>query len=234
MLVDSLGYFRRGEHGETAFLTGAILSFLLAILLEFRLFPFVTLAVVPGVALVGYFSRILVTSADGAVEPPPLSVSRTLVVELLAAGVRTSVVAGLFLLVPIGLLVATIRGALSAAGAGSMESGITTGIYVGSIVVLFTTLAFAYLVPAAVVIESRQTIRAAFRSGELRHLVGHAAYFHAWAVGLAVTGIGLSIALGAAGISVIGPALAIFVALYTISTACHLIGRGCARATKRR
>lgn len=232
MLGASLGYFRRGEHGERAFLTGAICSFLLAICLELRVLPYVAVAVVPALLLVGYLDRILTTSADGSTDPPPISFSRSSLRALLGEGLRAAAIAGLFFLVPTILLGITVRGALSAGGTGSIASGMAPQLAAGSMIALFTALAFAYLAPVAVVAAHR-SLREAVRPTTLVPVGVHAAYFYAWTTAFALTGVGLAIAIGVADVPLVGPALGVFVAFYTVATACHLLGRGCALASSR-
>jgi hypothetical protein len=229
MLVEALSYFRRGDHAEGAFLTGAILSFSVAILLELGLLVATLLAAVPAVALSGYFARVLATSADGETAPPAFSFST----RLLRDGLTALGVAGAYLLVPTLLLLVTVGGALSAGATDPLAFPTSVRIYAGSAVASFTALAFAYLAPAAVaVVLQRGSLRAGFGSG-VTSLAGHAAYFYAWTLALALAAFGTFVAAALAGIPVVGRALAVFVGFYVVATATHLVGRGCARATVR-
>ena len=226
----ALGYFRRGETGERAFLVGAILSFAFAILVEIGLLVTTILAVVPAVALVGYFARVLASSADGATAPPAFSVSR----RLLRDGLLAAVVAGSYLLVPAVVLAGTVGGALSRAVAAP-QTVPAIQFYAGSVVVLLTALGFAYLAPAAVVLAlRRRSLRAGFARDDIGSIVSHAAYFYAWTVALGLLAVGVLVATWLAGVPVVGPALAVFVGFYTLATATHLVGRGCVKATSGR
>lgn len=227
MLVEALAYFRRGENGERAFLAGAILSFSVAILLELATLVTTLLATVPAIALAGYFAQVLATSADGETAPPVFSFST----QLLQDGLLAIVVAGAYLLIPTLALGFTVGGALSIDATGTLSFPVTMRFYVGSAVVLFTVLAFVYLAPAAVVVALRDgSLRAGFGFADIRSLVGHAAYFIAWVLALAVIAFGALLASGLAVVPVVGPALAVFVGFYAATTATHLVGRGCAKA----
>lgn len=230
MLAEALTYFRRGDHAEAAFLTGAILSFAVAILLELGLVVTTLLAAIPGVALAGYLARVLAASADGEAAPPTFSFSS----RLLRDGLLAVAVGGAYLLVPALVLVVTVGGALSTGGAAAMGSPSPVWIYAGSTVVLLTALAFAYLAPGAVAVALREaSIRAAVRPGTVASLAGRAAYFYAWTLAVVLVALGAFVARGLAGIPVVGRALAVFVGFYVVATATHLVGRGCAKAAGR-
>ena len=229
MLADALGYLRRGDHAERAFLVGAILSFSVAILLELGVLVATLLAAIPGVALAGYFARVLATSADGETAPPPFPFS----LRLLGDGLLALAIGGAYLLVPTLVLLLTIRGALSTDGTAALTFPTSIRIYAGSTVALLTALAVAYLAPEAVVAALREaSIRAAFRPGTIASFAGHAAYFYAWTLALVLAALGAFVAGGLAGIPVVGPAVAVFVGFYVVATATHLVGRGCAKATR--
>ncbi|GAB3415600.1 hypothetical protein GCM10027435_11980 [Haloparvum alkalitolerans] len=147
---------------------------------------------VPFVAVAGYLARMLAVASDGdrvaEAERPgwrPLG-------PLLADGVRLTATAVAYLAVPTVLAVVTLGGPLGRLDpSGTGEGGL---LLVGSTVTLFTALALAYPLPAALVAVARtRRLRAALD----RRLLGVATRDGGYLFAVLVGGAGLGLAAAA-------------------------------------
>ncbi|MFC7079765.1 DUF4013 domain-containing protein [Halorussus caseinilyticus] len=170
MLRESLSYPARTD--EETLLVGTIL--VVAVGLLARLGVLAALAVVPAVLLVGYVLAVLRATAESsggasadADAPPEFSDLRALAAD----GARALAVTVGYLLVPAAALAVTVGGA--SAGARPESLGTTTFVFGAGTVVLFVSLAFAYLLPAALVGVARTgELAAAMDRGRLRGVAG--------------------------------------------------------------
>ncbi|WP_276279150.1 DUF4013 domain-containing protein [Halorussus caseinilyticus] len=224
MLRESLSYPARTD--EETLLVGTIL--VVAVGLLARLGVLAALAVVPAVLLVGYVLAVLRATAESsggasadADAPPEFSDLRALAAD----GARALAVTVGYLLVPAAALAVTVGGA--SAGARPESLGTTTFVFGAGTVVLFVSLAFAYLLPAALVGVARTgELAAAMDRGRLRGVAGGSRYFVAWAAALLVGGVGLVLAGGLATLGRPGEVLALAVGFYAAVVVARLVGRG--------
>ncbi|WP_135852818.1 DUF4013 domain-containing protein [Halorussus salinus] len=239
MLGEALVYPVRGEEREETLLVGAILAVALGVLARLGLLG--VLAVVPAVLLAGYAQAVLRAStasgasaasggdtpASGGVagddELPGFGNYRTLAAD----GLRAVVVSVGYLLLPAALLVLTVGGA--GAGGRPESFGTTLFVFGAGTVVLFASLGFAYLLPAALAGVARtRTLGAALDRGRLFRSARSGGYFVAW-VAAAVTGVVFAVLLGSlAALGRPGEVAALALGFYALVVVARLAGRGVA------
>lgn len=216
MLREALSYPFRG--GEETLLVGVILAVSVGVLV--RLGVLAAVAVAPVVLLAGYALAVLRTSAEGEDAPPEFSDFRALADD----GLRAVVVSIVYLLVPGVVLAVTVGGA--GPGGGSPSFGATVFVYAAGTVVLFVSLSFAYLLPAALAeLARRGRLRAAFDPGPLRRIASDGGYFVGWVSALAVAAIAGALADALAAFGRAGELAALAVAVYALLVVARVIGR---------
>jgi hypothetical protein len=222
MLSEALTYPFRGENAEEALLVGVALAVAVGLLL--RLGVLAVLAVAPVVLLAGYalavFRESAETGGEGDDSPPQFSDFRALTAD----GVRALVVSVGYLFVPAVALALTVGGA--APGTRPATLGTTTFVLGAGTVVLFVSLAFAYLLPAALVGVARTgDLRSAVERGRLHRIVTDSRYFVGWVGALVVVGIagllfGVLRTFGRPG-----ELVALALGFYALVVAAQLLGR---------
>lgn len=228
MFREALTYPVRGDH-ETL-LVGVILS--LAVGLLARLGVLALLGVVPAVLLAGYgLAVVRATEESGGStaslredSPPRFGDFRALAGD----GIRALVVTVGYLLLPAIGLAVTIRGA--ATGGGPAGLGATVFVLGASTTVLLVSLAFAYLLPAALAGVARQgELSGAFDRGRLRRLASDGGYFVGWVWAL-VVGASAAVLLGSlTALGRPGEVAALALSFYALVVVARLLGRGVAR-----
>jgi hypothetical protein len=241
---EALTYPLRGDDAEQTLLVGVILSLAVGVLA--RLGVLALLALVPALLLAGYalaVVRATAESASGGLEstdeattkpaggasstadaPPRFSDFRALAAD----GARALVVAAGYLLVPTVALAVTVGGAAT----GGRPEGLGTTVFVfgAGTVVLVTSLAFAYLLPAALSGVARTGgLAEAVERERLGRLAGDARYFVGWVAALLV-GLSAVVVLGSlAALGRPGEVAALALSFYALVVVARLVGRGVAR-----
>uniref|UniRef100_UPI00138F03B7 DUF4013 domain-containing protein n=1 Tax=Halorussus amylolyticus TaxID=1126242 RepID=UPI00138F03B7 len=104
--------------------------------------------------------------------------------------------------------------------------GTTVVVFGGGTVVLFVSLTFAYLLPAALVeVARRGTLRAALEFGALGRTAFDAGYLLAWAAALALAGLSGALFGALAVLGRPGEVVALGVAVYAAVAVARLTGR---------
>jgi hypothetical protein len=228
MLSEALAYPVRGEDREETLLVGAILAVALGVLARLGLLAVV--ALVPAVLLAGYAQAVLratVESSGGtaaaADSPPPFRASPALAAD----GLRAVAVSVGYLLLPAALLVLTVGGA--GAGGRPESFGTTLFVFGAGTVVLFLSLGFAYLLPAALAGVARtRSLGAALDRGRLFRSARSGGYFVAW-VAAVVAGVVFAVLLGSlAALGRPGEVAALALGFYALVVVARLVGRGVA------
>jgi hypothetical protein len=190
----------------------------------------VWIPVLPYVFVAGYLVRVLSHTTSGgraALRDEAGAPRFDRPLTLLRDGVSAVVVAAVYLVVPVGILLVTVGGAvggdLSLAAAGT---GTQVGFLVGSTVTILVAGTVSYLVPAAVSLYALHgRVRAAFEWRSIRRAATDARYFYGVVAGLALATV--------AGVAV-GPlnrlALGFFLAFYAEVVVTALVGRAAADA----
>lgn len=209
---DAFSYPVRGERAERPFLATWV-AFLVAVVVP----------VLPVIPVVGYLVRLLVARGRGEDAPAFLASARA----LLRRGVGGSLVAAVYLAVPLVALLVTVYGAMEAGAGTGDDPGAALLFYGGSTAVLCLALAGAYLCPVALyAYGDERALRAAFRPGTLRAVGGHAAYFTRWVAGATVLAVAVGIAGATASVPRAGPVVATAAVAYGVLVAFGIIGRG--------
>lgn len=227
MLSEALAYPVRGEDREETLLVGAILAVALGVLARLGLLAVV--AIVPAVLLAGYAQAVLratVESSGGTAaddSPPTLRASPALAAD----GLRAVAVSVGYLLLPAALLVLTVGGA--GAGGRPESFGTTLFVFGAGTVVLFLSLGFAYLLPAALAGVARtRSLGAALDRGRLFRSARSGRYFVAW-IAAVVAGVVFAVLLGSlAALGRPGEVAALALGFYALVVVARLVGRGVA------
>lgn len=228
---EALTYPVRGEDAEQTLLVGVILA--LAVGLLARLGLLAVFALVPAVLLAGYALAVVRATAESAETggasttadaPPRFEDFRALAAD----GVRALVVAAGYLVVPAVALAVTVGGA--ATGGRPEGLGTTVFIFGAGTVVLVTSLAFVYLLPAALSgVARRGELAGAVERDRLGRLASDARYFVGWVAALMV-GASAVIVLGSlAALGRPGEVAAFALAFYALVVVARLVGRGVAQ-----
>jgi hypothetical protein len=214
-----LTYPVRGEDAEETLLVGTVLALATGLLV--RLDVLAALAVIPVSLLAGYVLAVLRESAADATRPPP---SFSDVRALATDGLRAMLVAVGYLVVPAVVLGVTVGGA--SGGVRPANLGTTAVVLGGGTVVLFLSLAFAYLLPAALAAVARSgRLRSAVAVGDLARTVTDARYFVGWVGALAVGAVAVLLFAALASLGRPGEVVAFAGGFYWLVTVTHLLGR---------
>ncbi|UPV74631.1 DUF4013 domain-containing protein [Halorussus limi] len=226
MLSEALTYPVRGEGREETLLVGAILAVAVGLLARLGVLAF--LALVPAVMLAGYAQSVLratVESPGGTAAAEDAPPAFRTVRALAADGLRALAVAGGYLVVPAAALLLTVGGA--SAGGRPDSLGITVFVFGAGTVVLFVSLGFAYLLPAALAGVARTgDLGAALDRGRLLGSARSGGYFLGW-VAAVVTGAIFVVTLGSlAALGRPGEVAALAGGFYALVVVARLFGRG--------
>ncbi|NHN59386.1 MULTISPECIES: DUF4013 domain-containing protein [Halorussus] len=225
MLREALTYPVRGEEADETLVVGAILAVAAGLLT--RLGVLAVLALVPVVLLAGYALAVVRESAASEGETPPTADAPPRFADfrgLAADGARALAVAVGYLFVPAAALAVTVGGA----GAGARPEAVGTTLFVfgAGTVVLFVSLSFAYLLPAALAgVAETGRLRSGVDRGRLIRSARDGRYFVGWVAalvvaGLAVVGLGSLAALGRPG-----EVVALAAGFYVVVVVARLVGR---------
>jgi hypothetical protein len=218
MITESLGYLRESDESYKTVFVGGILLL-------------VGFLVVPTFTVVGYLLRVLRRTGDGDDEAPVFADVDD-AIEMTIEGLKGTVVAVVYGLVP-ALVAAVVVGgslvALFAGGAGDSGSLVglgAGGLLVGGLVTFVLGLAAAYAIPAALAnVAEKGTIGAGFDIATLRDVLASGTYARGWLTGLAVVLLG-AILLGVLSIvPLLGTVVGVFVQFYFLVAAYYVIGQ---------
>lgn len=219
MFEDAINYPRRRDDALEIVLIGGILGILSVLIL-------------PGLVLVGYFIRVYRRVLAGEDEAPPGFGEWR---DLLGDGVRALLIGLGYLIVPMALLAVTV-GAAAAAIAISVATGGTVApevaVAVGGLAAMAALVAVGlllvawFLLPAAIAVFVRtDRMSAAFGLGTVVGVASDGTYVTAWVLALVVSLVG-SVVAGVLGATVVGAVLSPFVGFYVSVSMAYLYARG--------
>lgn len=233
MLGDAIEYPARGEDALTTVLVGGLLPVLatmigivgLALSVVLVGLAVLPLALLPGLALFGYYVAVLRRVTAGDPDPPRFHDWKRLLVDgvrFVAVSVAYAVPFVLFS----GAFLAVLAASESTVGAPIAETVAAVGAAVTALLAAGSLLAYTYLQPLALANLAREGgLRAAFDLSTLRKAGLSRAYGVAWLLGALVWIVGGALE-GALWIVVVG----LFVGFYADVARYYLYGRGLRRA----
>lgn len=233
MLGDAIEYPARGEDALTTVLVGGLLPVLSAmiglvglalsvVLVGLALLP---LALLPGLALLGYYVAVLRGATAGESDPPRFRNWKRLLLDGLRF-VAVSVAYAVPFVLLTGGFVAVVAASESAVGNPVAEAIATVGAVLTALLAAGSLLAYAYLQPLALANLAREgSLGAAFDLETLRRAGLSRAYAVAWLLGVLVW-IGGGALEGTLWVLVVG----LFVGFYADVARYYLYGRGLRRA----
>ena len=214
MITESINYLKDSENGAMTVLVGGLLTLL-------------SFLIVPAFFVTGYLVRVLDRTAEGETEAPSFDDWGALLVD----GVKSFVIALVYLIVPIALAAVFVGGGGGLIALGG-DSGVASafgalGILVGSILTLVVGLAIWYVLPAALAnFAQDRRMGSAFAFGEIAPVLRSGKYATAWLLGLLVIVVA-GIVGGALStiIPLIGGLAALFLSFYAQVMAFYIYGR---------
>lgn len=233
MLGDAVEYPARGEDALTTVLVGGLLPVLSAmigvvglalsvVLIGLVILP---LALLPGLALFGYYVAVLRGVTAGNPNPPRFRNWR----RLLADGVRfvaVSIAYAVPFAVLLGAFLAVVAASEVAVGDATAETVAAVGAVLTALLAAGSLLAYAYLQPLALANLAREDrLGAAFDRGVLREAGLSKAYAIGWTLAAIVWIVGGALE-GLLWVVVVG----LFVGFYADVVRYYLYGRGLRRA----
>ncbi|KYH26667.1 hypothetical protein HAPAU_17670 [Halalkalicoccus paucihalophilus] len=233
MLGDAIEYPARGEDALTTILVGGLLPVLSAmigfaglalsvVLVGLALLP---LALLPGLALFGYYVAVLRGVTAGGPDPPRFRDWKRLLTDgvwFVAVSVAYAVP---FVLLS-GAFLAVLAASESAVGNPVAEAVAAVGAALTALLAACSLLAYTYLQPLALANLAREGgLRAAFDLDTIRKAGISRSYAAAWLLGVLVWIVGGALQ-GTLWILVVGP----FVGFYADVARYYLYGRGLRRA----
>ncbi|MFC6904147.1 DUF4013 domain-containing protein [Halalkalicoccus tibetensis] len=233
MLGDAIEYPARGEDALTTVLVGGLLPVLatliglvgLALSVLLVGFAILPLALVPGLALFGYYVAVLRSTVAGDPDPPRFRNWKRLLVDGLRF-VAVSVVYAVPFVLLVGTFVAVVAASEAAVGDPAAETVAAVGAAVTALLAAGSLLAYAYFQPLALANLAREDrLGAAFDLGTLRTVGLTKTYAVAWLLAAVVWLVGGAIE-GTLWIVLVG----LFVGFYADVVRYYLYGRGLRRA----
>jgi len=223
MLRAALVYPLRGDHTESVYLNGLVLSFATALAAGL---PGVlaAVAVVPATPLAGYLGAVHRDGvADGSAPPAfgPLP-------ETVRRGVTVLAVAVAYLLPAAVVIAVTAVGASGAADPGGSLSFLGSfRLFAGSTAVLVVVLVALYLLPVGVgaALEAG-SVRAGVSPAALAGTATTGAYFTAYWVAVVVLGAAVGAAAALATLGRPAAAVGVVLTFHALVGSTHLLGRG--------
>lgn len=223
MLRAALVYPLRGDHTESVYLNGLVLSFATALAASL---PGVlgVAALLPATPLAGYLGAVYRDGvADGSAPPAfgPLW-------EAARSGVAVLAVAAAFLLPAAVVIAVTAVGASGAADPGGSLSFLgSVRLFAGSTAVLVVILVALYLLPVGVgaALEAGSA-RAGLSPAALAGTATTGAYFTAYWVAVVLLGAAVGTAAALATLGRPGAAVGVALTFHALVGATHLLGRG--------
>lgn len=233
MLGDAIGYPARGEDAFTTVLVGGLLPVLatliglvgLALSVLLVGFAILPLALVPVLALFGYYVAVLRSTVAGKPDPPRFRSWKRLLVDGLRF-VAVSIAYAVPFVLLVGAFVAVVAASEAAVGDPVAETIVAVGAAVTALLAAGSMLAYAYLQPLALANLAREDrLGAAFDLGTLREAGISRAYAVAWLLGAVVWFVGGAIE-GTLWVVLVG----LFVGFYADVVRYYLYGHGLRRA----
>lgn len=233
MLGDAIEYPARGEDAFTTVLVGGLLPVLATliglvglalsvVLIGLAILP---LALVPGLALFGYYVAVLRGVTAGEPDPPRFRNWQRLLLDGFRF-VAVSVAYAVPFVLLTGGFVAVVAASEAAVGDPVAETIAAVGAAVTALLAAGSLLAYAYLQPLALANLAREDrLGAAFDLGTLREAGLSKAYAVAWLLGAVVWFVGGAIE-GTLWIVLVG----LFAGFYADVVRYYLYGRGLRRA----
>jgi hypothetical protein len=229
MLGDALEYPTRGEDALTTILVGGLLPILsvlfglIGLALSVILIGLVILplALLPGLALFGYYVAVLRGTTAGDSDPPRFRAWK----RLISDGVRflaISIAYGIPFVILVGVFFAVLAASEATVGNATAETVAAVGTAITALVAVCYLLVYAYVQPLALANFAREDrLRAAFDLGVLREAGFSKAYALTWFFGALVWLVGGALE-GALWFVLIG----LFVGFYANVVRYYLYGRG--------
>jgi len=171
MIADGLSYPVSGDSVVGRLLIGSLLGF-------------ASVLVLPAFLLAGYLVRVLGSAAAGESVPPAFDDWG----KMFVTGLKATVVAFVYGLVPVGLVVLLVVTVLSGAAVGGDAGGLLAGVgLLGALFAVVASVLVYYLVPAALTnLAVEGEIGAAFDLGRLKTVLFSGDYLLAWLVPVAL------------------------------------------------
>lgn len=233
MLGDALEYPARGEDALTTILVGGLLPVLATmigfvglalsvVLIGLAILP---LALLPGLALFGYYVAVLRGVIGGDPDPPRFREWKRLIVDG-GRFVAVSLAYAVPFVLLSGAFVAVVAASEATTGDPALETVVAVSAVLLALLAAASLFAYAYLQPLALANLAREgRLRAAFDLGTLREAGLSKAYALAWALAALVWIVGGALE-GTLLILLVG----LFVGFYADVVRYYLYGRGLRRA----
>jgi len=219
MLSEAINYPRTGENYERTLAIGTVLT----------IFGFLLIPVLP---VLGYLLAVLRRTAKGEVDAPPVFEDwETLFVD----GIKVFVVGFVYSIIPAIVLTVFAGGAALAiaSGNGMGRAFGALGAFGGLLLALVLALAFAYLVPVALVrmaLDGR--IGSAFAFGEFVPVLTNGRYATGWLLALLVSLVVGAVASLLAAIPILGWIVTAIISFYAWMTVTYIYGTAYAAASE--
>lgn len=210
MISEAVGYLKESEDASRTVIVGGILT----------LFGFL---IVPLFAVAGYLVRVLDRTASGDDEAPVFEDWGELIVE----GVKASVIAFVYALVPMAVFLAFAVGGglLSATGSNALGTIGGIGVFIGMLLWLGLSLAAAYAAPAALAnFAEKRTLSAGFEVETMQRVLVDKTYATGWLTALLVIVAGGVVSSLLNVIPILGFIASAFVGFYVAVMAYYVIG----------
>lgn len=216
MLQEALGYPLAGERADEALVGGWVLYLLAGVV-----------PLVPLVPLLGYYVRVLGTSARRESGPPDIANPGGLILQ----GLVGTLVVSLYLAVPLAISLGTAGGLVQAPQPDSLLDVLV--VYAGGTLTLLVTVLFGYLLPAALAAYGfTGSVRSAVDRYALKRAATHAAYFYRWWVGFVLLALGISLGGWLWRLHPVARVLAPLPVVYLQLVSCHVWGVGFGAASR--
>lgn len=204
MLSDAISYPTRGQDGLKTIAIGGLLSMFSILLIPIPL-------------ALGYYVRVLGTTADGAEDPPAFDDWG----DLFVTGLVAFAVMFVYYLLPAAVFF--VFGGLGAL-TGS-RGGAFAGLAVAFLVSGVLGVVLTYVSPAALAnYASTGSASAAFAFGDLKSIILSGAYFRAWIVGFALLFAGGVVVSVLSIIPILGTIVGMFVYFPVVVAAYRVFG----------
>ncbi|WP_129116514.1 DUF4013 domain-containing protein [Halegenticoccus tardaugens] len=212
MISESLTYLRNSEDWVRTVLIGGLLTLL-------------SFLVIPAFAVVGYLLRVVRATMRGVDEAPEFDDWGDLLVD----GVKGTVIAVIYGLVPAVVGVALV--AFGVIGASAGDSGVVSTLggivaLVGALIALVFGLLAAYVIPAALAnYAEHDRLSAGFAVSDLRPVLASGTYATGWLYAFLVVVAGGAVSGLLNAIPLVGFVVGAFVSFYAAVAAYYIIGR---------
>ncbi|MEZ3144572.1 DUF4013 domain-containing protein [Halobaculum sp. MBLA0143] len=215
MITDGLSYPVSGDDGLKRLLIGSVLGF-------------ASVLVLPAFLLLGYSVRVLGDAAHGGTEPPAFDDWG----EMFVTGLKATLVAVVYGLVPFGLVVLLAVTILSGAAVGGDAGGLLAGVgLLGVLLSVVASVLVYYLVPAALTnMAVDGQMGAAFDLGRLKRVLLSGDYLLAWLAPVALAVV-LNVVTVILVATIVGALLVPIVQFYVQVAVLYMFGRAYGEVT---